>query len=203
MTTPRPRSPLPMVVLALVAEAPMHPYRMQQLIKERGKDQIANVAQPNSIYQTIEGLRRAGLLAVRETARDERRPERTVYEITDDGRRTLLLWLRTVLSAPRREFPDFPAALSYLPLLEPQDVLRQLEARALALAGRLQELDSSDHDLPRLFLIEDEYQRAVTRAELDWIRSVVEDLRAGRLTWTEEWVRSVAERYGQGPESHG
>src|SRR5436309_5003461 len=128
MTPIRPRSPLAMVVLALVAEAPMHPYRMQQLIKERGKDQIANVAQPNSIYQTIEGLHRAGLMAVRETAREERRPERTVYEITDDGRRTLEAWLRTVLSTPRREFPDFPAALSILVLLEPEDGLRQLEA---------------------------------------------------------------------------
>src|SRR2546427_223015 len=161
--TSRPRSPLAMVLLASVAEAPMHPYRMQQLIKERGKDQIANVAQPNSIYQTIEGLRRAGLIAVRETARDERRPERTVYEITDDGTETLQLWLRTVLSTPRREFPDFPAALSILALLEPEDVLRQLEARARALAERLEELDTSGYDLPRLFLIEDEYRRAVTR----------------------------------------
>jgi len=64
-----------MVLLASVAEAPMHPYRMQQLIKERGKDKIANVAQRNSVYQTIEHLHRAGLIAVRATARDERRRE--------------------------------------------------------------------------------------------------------------------------------
>jgi DNA-binding PadR family transcriptional regulator len=70
MTDPaRPRSPLWMVVLAFVSEAPMHPYRIQTLIKERGKDQIANVAQRNSVYQTIAALRRAGLIAVRETSR--------------------------------------------------------------------------------------------------------------------------------------
>jgi len=79
----RPRSPLWMVVLSLVCEEPMHPYRMQTLIKERGKHEIANVAQRNSVYQTIAALRRAGLIAVRETAREERRPERTVYEVTD------------------------------------------------------------------------------------------------------------------------
>src|SRR5438093_12532354 len=130
MAETRPRSPLAMVVLALVAEAPMHPYRMQQLIKERGKDQIANVAQPNSVYQTIERLRRVGLIAVRETAREERRPERTVYEIPEEGSETLLHWLRTMLSTPEREFPDFPAALAFLPLLEPAGGPRQLEARA-------------------------------------------------------------------------
>jgi DNA-binding PadR family transcriptional regulator len=199
MAETRPRSPLAMVVLALVAEAPMHPYRMQQLIKERGKDQIANVAQPNSVYQTIERLRRVGLIAVRETAREERRPERTVYEITEEGRQTLLHWLRTMLSTPEREFPDFPAALAFLPLLEPADVLRQLEARAAALAERLEALDTSAHDLPRLFLIEDEYQRAVIGAELDWVRSLVEDLRTGRFTWSEEWLSGFVEQAGHQP----
>ena len=88
-------------------------------------------------------------------------------------------------------------------LLEPENVLRQLEARAGTLAERLQKLDTSGYDLHRLFLIEDEYRRAVTRAELDWVRSVVDDLRAGRLTWSEEWLRGIAEQAGQGPEDHG
>src|SRR5437899_1987026 len=40
----RPRSPLWIVVLGLACEEPMHPYRMQTLIKQRGKDLVANVA---------------------------------------------------------------------------------------------------------------------------------------------------------------
>jgi DNA-binding PadR family transcriptional regulator len=185
-----------MVVLTLVAEAPMHPYLMQQRIKERGKDQIANVAQPNSVYQAIERLRRDGLLAVRETSRGERRPERTVYEITEEGRQTLDRWVRTMLAAPERDFPDFPAALSVMVLLGPEDVRRQLEARAAELARRLDELDTTAGELPRVFLIEDEYRRTVLRAELEWVRSVIEDLRTGRLTWSEEWRRSVADELG-------
>src|SRR5215470_12559991 len=134
----RPRSPLSMVVLALACEEPMHPYRMQQLIKERGKDHIANVAQRNSVYQTIDALLRAGLIAVRETSRNENRPERTVYEATDEGRATLREWLRTVLSTPAREFPDFPAALSLLdPSLKPAELRALLEARVAALEARL------------------------------------------------------------------
>jgi DNA-binding PadR family transcriptional regulator len=193
----RPRTPLALVVLSLVAEGPVHPYRMQQKIKERGKDQVANVARPNSVYQTIDSLRRAGLIAVQGTSRDERRPERTVYEITEEGRRTFQRWMRAVLATPERSFPDFPAALSLLALMEPEDVRHRLEARAEALASRLRQLEAPTGDLPRLFLLEDEYRRAVLRAELDWVRSVVDDLAAGRLTWSEEWVRSVAERLGQ------
>jgi DNA-binding PadR family transcriptional regulator len=190
------RSPLAMVLLALLVEAPMHPYRMQQLIKEREKDKVVNVAQRNSIYQTIDRLQRAGLITVRETARDEKRPERTVYQITDEGSETLQRWLRTMLSTPAREFPEFPAALAFVPLLPPQDVLDQLRVRAAVLQGTLARLDSDlsiDVDvLPRLFLLETEYARAVTHTELQWVRSLIEDLSSGRLTWTREWLDAVA-----------
>src|SRR5215470_15538819 len=153
-----PRSPLWMIVLSLACEEPMHPYRMQTLIKQRGKDRVANVAQRNSVYQTIEALLRAGLIAVRETARDANRPERTVYEATDEGRRTLHAWVRTVLSTPAREFPDFPAALSLLdPSLKPAELRGLLEARVAALEGRLAAHGGPYPPIPRLFLLEEEY----------------------------------------------
>jgi DNA-binding PadR family transcriptional regulator len=188
----RPRSPLWMVVLALVWEEAMHPYRMQVLIKQRGKDQIANVAQRNSIYQTIDALERAGLIRARETERQERRPERTVYEITDEGRTTLLEWLRTVLSTPAREFPDFPAALSLAAALGPDDLCARLEARIAALEARLAELETPYPHVPRLFLLESEYMAAVTRGELKWLRAVTADLRSKKLTWNEAWMKKIA-----------
>lgn len=170
----------------------MHPYRMQTLIKERGKDQIANVAQRNSVYQTINALRRAGLIAVRETSRSERRPERTVYEVTQQGRQTLKSWMRTVLSTPAREFRDFPAALSLIPGLEPREVARQLNKRLEALQVHLTELEEPHPNLPRLFLLESEYMAAVASAEIGWLRSVISDLNSGRLTWNDKWLRRIA-----------
>src|SRR2546423_668619 len=118
------RSPLALAVLGLLYEAPMHPYRMQQLLKERGKDEVINVGERASIYQTIDRLRREGLVTVVQTARDEKRPERTVYQLTEEGRETTRDWLREMLSTPAREFPAFPAALAFLPLLTPEDALR-------------------------------------------------------------------------------
>ncbi len=178
----------------------MHPYRMQTLIKERGKDEIANVAQRNSVYQTIAALRRAGLIAVRETSREERRPERTVYEITSEGRRTLHQWMRAVLSAPAREFPDFPAALSLVAGVRPDEVRGLLETRIRALEARLAQLERPVPNLPRLFLLESEYMAALVRAEIAWLRTVTADLRSGRLTWNKAWIRRVAARLAA--ESH-
>lgn len=190
-TAARRRSALALVLLALLAEEPMHPYRMQRLIKQRGKDQIANVAQRNSVYQTIDRLLRGGLIAVRETERDERRPERTVYELTEDGRETLTSWIRTMLSTPAREFPEFPSALASVMLLDPKDVLAQLTIRADHLAEVLA-TPESPVDLPRLFMLDDEYKRAMAEAELRWTRSVLDDLRTGDLTWSDTWLREIS-----------
>ncbi|MGH3928370.1 MAG: PadR family transcriptional regulator [Pseudonocardiaceae bacterium] len=190
------RSALALAVLALLFEAPMHPYRMQLLIKERGKDRVIYVGQRASLYKTIDRLRRDQLIAVRETVREAQRPERTVYEITDAGRRAVLSWMREMLSTPRAEFPEFPAAIAYLPLLDIDDALRQLETRRSRLEAALAEQEAGlaavPDGMPRLFLLEEEYLRAITISELAWVRAVVEDLRAGRLTWSAEWLVTIA-----------
>jgi DNA-binding PadR family transcriptional regulator len=192
------RSPLALAILGLLYEAPMHPYRMQHLMMERGKDTVINVQQRSSIYQTIERLLRAGLIAVAETTRDERRPERTVYRLTDPGRETAIAWLREMLSTPAREFPEFPAAISMLFGLTPEEVLELLDRRSATLATELArkeaELEEATKVVPRLFLLEEEYVNAVLGAELAWVRAVAEDLRSGRLTWNDAWIREVAER---------
>src|SRR5689334_9712409 len=103
-----PRSPIAMVVLALLHEAPMHAYRMHELIRERGQDKVVNVAQRNSVYQAIARLERDALIRVQSTVKGEGRPERVVYRITPEGSRTLRDWLTSTLRAPVREYPSFP-----------------------------------------------------------------------------------------------
>src|ERR1700761_8145973 len=114
------RSPIALAILAMLSEAPMHPYRMQRLIKERGKDEVINVTQRASLYQTIQRLEREGLVVASATIHDARRPGRTVYEIPASGRAVVLEWMRQILSTPAAEYPEFPAAISFLPLLSPE-----------------------------------------------------------------------------------
>ena len=195
---PPKRSPVALAVLAMLYEAPMHPYRMQRLIKERGKDEVINVTQRASLYQTIQRLERDGLISAQQTIRDDRRPERTVYEITASGRALALQWLRQILSTPAAEYPEFPAAISFLPLLTPDDALQQFAARATAIEAELARMDEGLQqaaNVPRLFLLEYEYLRAARVTELAWVKSVSEDLRAGRLTWNEAWLRQVAAQF--------
>ena len=197
-------SPIALAVLALLYEEPMHPYRMQQLIKERGKDEVINVRQRTSLYQTIERLLRTKLITIRETTREEKWPERTIYAITEHGRTTMLGWMREVLSTPAREFPAFPAVLAHLALLTPEDAQIQLGQRAQVLAAEIERIDAELRRgmelVPRLFLLELEYLRALANTELTWVQAIVEELVSGQLTWNEEWLRAIAAQFEHGAQ---
>jgi DNA-binding PadR family transcriptional regulator len=193
-------SPLALTVLLMLGAGPIHPYEMQRRIKLFGKDQVVNVGQRANLYKTIVRLHEAGLISVRHTERDQRFPERTVYELTDKGMRVARDWLADMLSVPRKEFPWFPAALSFAFALPPDQALAMLQRRADALRASLAELDrglaGELYPLPpRLFLLEVEYLRAVTAAELAWLDGVVHDLRTGALTWNREELMETAKAF--------
>ena len=193
------RSALGLIVLWLLYNEPAHVYRMQKLIEAQGKDRVVNVRSRASLYQALERLVRLGLVEVSETVSGEGYPDRIVYAITDSGREAAQQWLREMLSATGGEYPEFIAAVSVLVGLPPDDARAQLELRAERLEAELdateRELAGAPPGLPRLFLLEEEYRQTILRAELDWIRGVVKDLHEGRLDWSEEWLRDLAEKF--------
>jgi DNA-binding PadR family transcriptional regulator len=187
-------SPLALTVLGMLHTRPLHPYGIQRLIRQWGKDQVVNVGQRASLYRTIERLLAAGLVAVAETERDHQYPERTVYKITEAGRATAREWLEEMLTVPRNDFPEFPVALSHVMMLTPKEALALLERRETLLAAMHQGLAAglaSTAGMPRVISLEAEYVLATATAQLAWIRSVVDDLRTGRLSWTEDELRAL------------
>lgn len=192
-----------MVILSFVLEAPSHAYRMHELIKQRGKDNVVNVAQRNSVYQTIAQLQSAELIRVRETQQDEGRPERVVYEITPLGKKTFYAWLEGMLGEPRREFNEFPAALATVMALAPHVVLAQLRRRTDALKQQLAESLSTTKEwqgkgLPRLCMLDDEYKQVLLKAEIKWMGGLIAELESGEMTWNEKWLRQLAAQFEAG-----
>ena len=100
----RPSNPLALAVLALLFERPMHPYEMGVILKQRHKEESIKLRY-GSLYTVIELLLRRAFIAARETGRDGRRPERTVYEITPAGRDELRTWMAELIAEPVKEYP--------------------------------------------------------------------------------------------------
>jgi DNA-binding PadR family transcriptional regulator len=164
----------------------MHPYEMQRLIRQRHKDSFLDLKR-GSLYHAIERLERAGFIGAVETSREGRRPERTVYRLTENGEREVLDWLRDLLARPVHEASQFLAAVSFLAHLSPQDTLDQLTDRVARLEMETVTLTAVLENLTpqigRVVLLEVEYARAMLRAEREWVQALIEDVRAGRLTW--------------------
>lgn len=181
---------LALAVLALLRERPMHPYEMAATMRERGTEQNMNIKW-GSLYTVVGNLEKHGFIAATETSRQGRRPERTVYAITDLGEAELTDWMRELVSTPVPEQRRFRAALSLLGVLPPAEVIELLAQRLRALEAKIAGEDASlarlSQDLPRIFLVESEYEVAMWRAEADWVRKLLAEIRSGSLPGVELW----------------
>ncbi|HVQ94158.1 MAG TPA: PadR family transcriptional regulator [Mycobacteriales bacterium] len=184
-------NPLALAVLSCLAQQPMHPYEIASTLRERGKDTSIKINY-GSLYTVVESLLRRGLIAEKETVREGRRPERTVYAITPAGRNEHDDWLGELISRPVAEFTQFEAALSLAGGLPPAEVQRLLELRRSALRIQL-EADKATHQaclqqgLPELFMIELEYRIALRKAELEFVTELTGRIRNRRIGGIEIW----------------
>ncbi|WP_127794690.1 PadR family transcriptional regulator [Agromyces sp. LHK192] len=186
-TQPTQLTPLALAALALLAEREMHPYEMFQLMQLRREERVVKV-NAGSLYRAVERLDRDGLIESTAIERDGNRPERTVYRVTDAGRDAMLENLAALLSAWRNEYPSFPLAIGgahHLPLPEVIDLLEQ---RRASIAEWLDVLDTSrrvvaEKGVPRRFVLDIHYLRAMIAAEDDWLAGLLVELRAGDIDW--------------------
>jgi DNA-binding PadR family transcriptional regulator len=194
-------NPLALAVLACLLERPMHPYEISATLRNRGKEQSIKLNY-GSLYSVVEALEKHGLITSRETTRQGRRPQRTVYEITEAGTAEFEQWLAELLSVPVRDFTSLEAGLSLMAGLPPDEVARLLEERAVRLRIELRGLEAADQvsaeiGVPELFSIENSYRHAITSAELAFVTGLAARIRESSLDGTKVW-RRIHELRAQG-----
>jgi DNA-binding PadR family transcriptional regulator len=181
---------LALAVLATVVQRPMHPYEMASVLRERGKDQDMRIKW-GSLYTVVNNLEKHGMIAATESVRQGGRPERTVYRITDVGRAELEDWARELLGTPEQEPLRFQTALSVMAALPPDEATSLLRHRLATLTAQLADqratLADTAREVPRLFLVETEYELAVREAEAGWIAGLLDELDAGTFPGLDGW----------------
>jgi DNA-binding PadR family transcriptional regulator len=186
------QNPLALAVLACLTEHPMHPYEIATTLRARAKDQSIKLNY-GALYTVVEALKLHGLISARESEREGRRPERTVYRLTKAGRIELIDWLSELISRPVKEYTQFEAGLSLIPVLPPEDAVVLLEQRCTHLEIEIEQQRSFlhlvvQHGISRLNLIESEYLLALHEAELAWTRHFAEEIRSRTLEGLTEWM---------------
>lgn len=185
-------NPLALAVLVTLFDQPRHPYEIARTLKLRHHDQSMRL-NFGSLYAVVSALEREGFVEATDVERDGKRPERTVYRVTDDGVAEARDWLAELLARPTKEYLGFEAALTLVGAMRPDDVLALLDQRLAALTTRLaQEVAgrsaaTEQLALPRLFLIEGEYVEALLRAEIEFVARLVTELRDGTFPDLDAW----------------
>ncbi|MEU4333678.1 PadR family transcriptional regulator [Micromonospora lupini] len=181
---------LALAVLSALVQRPMHPYEIATTLRAWGKDQDMEFKW-GSFYTVVRNLDKHHMIEAVESVRDSRRPERTVYRITEAGRAELVDWARELVATPMPEHPRFRAGLSVLAVLHPDeatDLLRKRLARLEdALRGDRETLDTYLREIPRLFLVESEYDLAMRAAEATWLRTLLAELTSGSYPGLDMW----------------
>ena len=190
----RPKDMVALTTLSFLSEGPCHPYEIQRMLRERHKSYA--VGKTRALYRAIEELEAVGYIESVETSREGRRPERTVYGITPEGREELENWLADVLAAPADETPVFSVAVGLLGYITQDRAETALAMRLVSLQTKLIALEATlklaqdDLGLPRLVLLELEHAMALASAEMDWVRRLVGEMQGGILVWNDEILRA-------------
>jgi DNA-binding PadR family transcriptional regulator len=180
-------SPLALSILELLDERPMHPYELASTMRDRHHDEFIRL-NFGSLYHTVDALEREGMILPVEREKEGRRPERTIYKLTESGRSVLLDVVGQILSQPRREFLHFSAGLMFMHHLTSVQAADHLQQRAAALGHVSEKLTRIKEELlagghHRLAIIELEHKIALIAAERDWVTRIEDEIRAGKLEW--------------------
>ena len=181
---------LALSLLSLLAQKPMYPYEMAQTLRARGKDKNFKINW-GSLYTVVQNLEKHGFIEAAVTEREGRQPERTTYQITEPGLAELRDWLSELLSVPQDEPDSFVTALSEAGILPPDEVIGLL-TRRLATLDKANDEHQADlrlwaERLPRVFLVESEYQLAMRVAQAEWLRGLLVELVEGTISGMDGW----------------
>jgi hypothetical protein len=98
-----------------------------------------------------------------------------------------------LLETPPAEATPFAIALSFLAYVSPREAVEALQKRVLVLEGQIAALDAGmltladEFRMPRLALVEEEWNRTQRQAEYDFARHLIDGIRSGRITWDVDW----------------
>ena len=184
---------LALAVLSYLTQRPMHPYELGRTLREHD-DARSIKYNHGSLYMVVGQLAKASLITELETTRDGARPERTVYALTDAGRRELRDWLRELVQEPQHEYPQFVAALSLIAALPPSEVVELLGRRLGRLATQRAEIR---HLIDRtvaagvhpLFLVEEDYRLALLDAESSFVERFIDQITNPETGWGRPWAQ--------------
>ena len=173
-----------LVILGLLMEANRHPYEIRQIMKERGMHNYMKL-QDGSLYYAMDQLKKDGHVEALEVVRESNRPEKTIYQVTDTGRKKFQEMLLEQLHEEIKFYHPLYVALPFTVHGDQDKIAEILEHKIMAQKIIMQRAKSlyEEHipTVPRvvLHMMAGWYKHAFM--ELKWLEELQKDAQAGKL----------------------
>jgi len=174
-----------LVLLGLLQNKPLYGYELKQIIEEHMGD-WTNIAF-GSIYFALGKLSEEGFVKKISEQKVGNRPSRSIYQITDKGKNEFLSLLREIWQKFERKYYPLDIALAFSKALPVDEIKGYINKRIEVFEGILQHLEEHKNEqlqrkeVPRLAEAVFSHSRYHYIAELNWLKSLLEDLEKGKL----------------------
>ncbi|MTH53982.1 PadR family transcriptional regulator [Bacillus mangrovi] len=187
-----------LVILGLLMEGNKHPYEIQQVINERQMKHYIKLAS-GSLYYAFETLGKDGFVKVVDVVSDTKRPDKTIYAITEAGEAEFeKLFFEQLLKKEHMYRPVY-ASLSFTSYID-QDKLER------ALKGKIEETETTLKKMKRLYAEKKKtaplgnlsiIMRVILhlKAELGWFQFLHEAADAGKISKIDEDAEALLEEF--------
>lgn len=169
-----------MVILGLLKNKPLYGYELKHIIEEHMGDWTTIAF--GSIYFALAKLKEERLVEITAEEKKGNRPSRTVYRITDAGRKEFLRLLREQWGNPEWKTYDFDLGLFFSDELPREERIALLRKKIAAMEGILGHLESHRGEtvhrpeVPRVARAIFDHSAAHAEAELTWLRNLLQGL---------------------------
>lgn len=160
-------------------EGENYPYNLKKGLTEPVPfDKIANISE-SKLYYHFESLTKQGLIAPIEVIKEDSRPDKHVFSITDEGRAALPKKIYDVFEKATK-MSEIIIGLMFIEYVDIEKVMAIIQVKKMALESKLQDISmiynniqAPDHMAARVHLANNYFTDMLLR-EIDWFERVME-----------------------------
>lgn len=174
-----------LVILGMLREKPLYGYEIKHIIEEHMGDWTSIAF--GSIYFALDKLAQEGMIDKVATEREGRRPSRSIYQITSQGRDEFLRLLRQVWQNIQHLYFDVDIALFFLNALPPDEIKGYLHKKVMHYEKALEYLEQHEKEqmqyeyVPQVAHDIFRHSKVHMAAELEWTRNLLSRLENGEI----------------------
>ena len=169
----------------LVQGGPRHGYEIRQELESWNAEQWANIAY-GSIYFALKKMSQEGLIKALED-KDDEKPGRILYEVTETGRNQFMELLRKQWWEQKPIIDPFQVALTFMNCMPKDELILALEHKADSLRAFIKSMNyitpmrMADATWPRHITENFRLATAHLQAELKWIEGAIKKVKNDEL----------------------